>query len=97
MTEQIQPPSDADLKRWEELAAAATPGPWKTTEAYGHLGVDDAEGQLFIESYGITYAVRDEDARLIAEARTAIPAMLLTIAMERQHIAELEAELAALR
>lgn len=65
---------------------AATPGPWETYPAYGHLGVGqfvDEPGNgpmLFIETGGVTYAHNDADAHLIANA----PAWLAELLAENE-------------
>lgn len=69
-------------RRIRAALEAATPGPWETYPAYGHLGVGqfvDEPGNgpmLFIETGGVTYAHNDADAHLIANAPTWLAELL---------------------
>lgn len=60
-----------DLDALERLADSATPGPWKNGYDPSHYGTSEvSDGKTF------AYYVPDEnDARFIAAARTALPAL----------------------
>lgn len=80
------PPTDAQVAAWLELAEAATPGPWDCTN-YG-LGVQrtgtvredtygpwpDGEVCILSDEFGENVRLM-EDAKFIAAAREAVPAL----------------------
>ena len=79
--------------RARDALAGVTDGPWSTCLVRGGegVGIENADDeQLFIESFGLTYAVNSADARFIAEARTLVPEML-------ERIERLETVLATVR
>ena len=60
-----------------ELLDAATDGPWSAIETAWGKGLDGPEeAQIFVESYGVTWAPNPADAALIADARTSLPMAL---------------------
>jgi len=68
------------LKRWRELAAAATPGPWRARDAHGLYIAADSLGLCVADMSPDTSSKgwygRTEDADFIAESRSALPALL---------------------
>lgn len=57
---------ELDLDALERIAQAATPGPWRHVETAWGESVEVDEQQLFIESYGVTYAWNGDNAAHIA-------------------------------
>jgi hypothetical protein len=83
------PPTELDLDRLEELAGAATPGPWKTNVTVfserdvvitdwlkegSHLVLADLSFECTY--VGLTLEERRANARLIVALRNALPAIL---------------------
>jgi hypothetical protein len=83
------PPTEIDLDRLEELAGAATPGPWKTNVTVfserdvvitdwlkegSHLVLADLSFECTY--VGLTLEERRANARLIVALRNALPAIL---------------------
>ena len=68
---------DSTLKRWRELAERAVPGPWRVSiERLTKRAVVFDANDMWVADCG-----EDPDgARLIAEARTALPALLDLVA-----------------
>ena len=77
------------LDAWEELAKAATPGPWGVSTGYGE---DSAEAVCMapgVRNYLLDVVVRSgrdggtdntvEDAAFIAAAREAVPALIARV------------------
>lgn len=86
---QTEPGSAPDLDRLEALAAAATPGPWKTalgsgdhvqtlvvTEAHPRIAIADCAHDDWL---AITPRDHRPNMNFIAEARTAIPALIADV------------------
>ena len=71
---------DGALSEMRARVNSATPGPWTTyRHAYGvgiETGDPDDGIQLFIETWGLTYPEREEDAEFIAHAREDMPRLL---------------------
>lgn len=75
--------AELDLERLERLAQAATPGPWEwwTSNSFLRLsGPDGRDGGVLyacnIRNEYATVVVSEADRRFIAEARTALPALI---------------------
>lgn len=69
---------DEELKRLRELADAATEGPWRVVGADGYAtGIWGPHAQDVVAE---TKPMRQEDARLLVAARTAVPALLDEVA-----------------
>lgn len=75
--------TDDDLTRWEELAAGATEGPWRTGNHrlasdfhHGAGTVMNDERVLLVGNSNFDCAA---DAALAAEARTAVPALVAEV------------------
>ena len=78
--------TDEQLKKWRALADAATPGPWLIDEAESCIGdvfsLIEIGGIPFndtistVGSEGERYVFNLPDAKLIAAAREAVPALI---------------------
>lgn len=99
-----------DTDKLRELLAKATPGPWQADDGDGGMwGVfaDSADGDCDAISYMLEptapgyRSLRPEhdeaNAALIVAAVNALPALLSTLAADKERMAGLEAENAALR
>jgi hypothetical protein len=86
-------PSDDDLKRWRDLAAKASPGPWRYDEredaivqVNGGLWGNVLTGEPTYEgNHGLSGA--PEDIEFVAAAREAVPALLDEIERMRSLLA----------
>lgn len=78
-----QRPTEAQLAEWAELCREATPGPWTSVEDEEHTGPLRAVHQRYgagEEDYEpIAHNLYVEDARFVAAARTAMPALLAEV------------------
>lgn len=94
--------SDEQLTGWAALAEAATEGPWSAADEHGLLegaepawcvsrmqpgyeGMSETEGYLYDVAY-TTGADEDPNARFIAAAREAVPALLAEVAQLREEL-----------
>ncbi len=85
-------PTEADLARWEALAAKATPGPWRvghpwSAEEYWHYLCSEASKAYIIGPYDVDeggIASTPDDAAFLAASRTAVPALVAEVRRLRQ-------------
>ena len=74
--------TEGELKKWEEMAERATPGPWYAIEECGEACIindycDITELRLEPDTdTGWFIYIDPDDAALMAESRTAIPALI---------------------
>ncbi len=62
-------------QEWRELAAAATPGEWTYIETASKWRIESDENGLIVDAFAMDTA----DARFIAAARAAVPALLADV------------------
>lgn len=78
--------TDADLARLEELAGKATPGPWETVMDFG-VGCPSGDGPVPLK---VCMADEKNDARYIAAACNATPALVAEVRRLRARVEALE-------
>jgi hypothetical protein len=74
-------PTDADLARWAAMEKAATEGPWGFSDDEGGLMclVQDEEAAGDVDLPVLGRGMKEVDADLCAESRTAVPALIAEV------------------
>jgi hypothetical protein len=81
---------DKQLAEWQALADGATEGPWVERE-HKVLSAAESMRDEFGTAGSVAHDVADSDARLIAVARTAVPALIAEVKRLRGEVDRLRA------